>query len=169
MKSWLIGKDSAAGRDWGQEEKGTTEDEMAGWHHQLNGHVFEQTGSLWWTGRPGVLWFMGLQRVGQDWKTELNWWLFYNISLIFDVQQSESAICVHICHPCWTPLPIPAPFQWRPIYVFREHWAELPLLYCKFPLAICITYGTVYMSIVISQFVCPLLCPHGLSRWLSGK
>ena len=37
-KSWLIGKDSDAGRDWGQEEKGTTEDEMAGWHHRLNGH-----------------------------------------------------------------------------------------------------------------------------------
>ena len=36
-----IGKDSDAGRDWGQEEKGTTEDEMAGWHHQLNGHEFE--------------------------------------------------------------------------------------------------------------------------------
>ena len=36
-KSWLIGKDSDAARDWGQEEKGTTEDEMAGWHHGLNG------------------------------------------------------------------------------------------------------------------------------------
>ena len=35
-KSWLIGKDSDAGRDWGQDEKGTTQDEMAGWHHQLN-------------------------------------------------------------------------------------------------------------------------------------
>ena len=33
VKSWLIGKDPDAGRDWGQEEKGTTEDEMAGWHH----------------------------------------------------------------------------------------------------------------------------------------
>ena len=40
-KSWLIGKDSDAGRDWGQEEKGTTEDEMAVWHHWLNGHEFE--------------------------------------------------------------------------------------------------------------------------------
>ena len=40
VKSLLIGKDSDAGRDWGQEEKGTTEDEMAGWHHQLNGHEF---------------------------------------------------------------------------------------------------------------------------------
>ena len=37
------GKDSNAGKDWRQEEKGTTEDEMAGWHHQLNGHEFEQT------------------------------------------------------------------------------------------------------------------------------
>ena len=47
-KSWLktqrvdFGKDSDAGRDWGQEEKGTTEDEMVGWHYQLNGHEFEQ-------------------------------------------------------------------------------------------------------------------------------
>ena len=41
MKSWLIGKDPEAGRDWGQEEKGTTEDEMIGWHHRLDGHVFE--------------------------------------------------------------------------------------------------------------------------------
>ena len=45
-KSWLIGKDSDAGRDWGQEENGTTEDEMAGWHHWLNGLESE------WT--PGV-------------------------------------------------------------------------------------------------------------------
>ena len=37
VKSWLIGKDSDAGRDWGQEEKGTTQDEMAGWHHWLDG------------------------------------------------------------------------------------------------------------------------------------
>ena len=36
-----IGKDSDAGRDWGQEEKGMTENEMAGWHHQLDGHEFE--------------------------------------------------------------------------------------------------------------------------------
>ena len=37
----LIGKAPDAGRDWGQEEKGTTEDEMAGWHHRLDGHEFE--------------------------------------------------------------------------------------------------------------------------------
>jgi len=40
-KNWLIGKVSDAGRDWGQEEKGMTEDEMAGWHHWLDGHEFE--------------------------------------------------------------------------------------------------------------------------------
>ena len=41
-KNWLCGKDSDAGKDWRQEEKGTTEDQMAEWHHQLNGHEFEQ-------------------------------------------------------------------------------------------------------------------------------
>ena len=43
VKSWLIGKDSAAGRDWGQEEKGTTEDGMAGWHHWFDGRESEWT------------------------------------------------------------------------------------------------------------------------------
>ena len=41
-KSWLIRKDPDAGKDWGQEEKGMTEDEMVGWHHRLSGHEFEQ-------------------------------------------------------------------------------------------------------------------------------
>ena len=41
VKSWLSGKDSDAGRDWGQGQKGTTEDEMAGWHHRLNRHESE--------------------------------------------------------------------------------------------------------------------------------
>ena len=40
-RSWLVGKDPDAGRDWGQEEQGMTEDEMVGWHHQLYGHGFE--------------------------------------------------------------------------------------------------------------------------------
>ena len=43
VKSWLIGKDPYAGRDWGKEEKGTTEDKMAGWHYRLDGHEFEWT------------------------------------------------------------------------------------------------------------------------------
>ena len=53
-------------------QQGMTEDEMAGWHHWLDGHEFEWT-QAFWTGRPGMLWFMGSQRVGHDWVTELNW------------------------------------------------------------------------------------------------
>ena len=45
-KSWLIGKDSDAGRDWGQKEKGTTEDEMAGWHHRLDGQCLGELQEL---------------------------------------------------------------------------------------------------------------------------
>ena len=69
-KSWLIWKDLDAGKDWRQEETGTTEDEMAGWHHWLNGHGFGWTPkSWWWTGRPGVLQFMGSQS-----QTQLSNW-----------------------------------------------------------------------------------------------
>ena len=70
-KSWLIGKDPDAGKDWGQ-EKGTTEDEMVGWHYWLNGNEFEQVpgigegqGSLVCCSPWGC-------RVGHDWATELN-------------------------------------------------------------------------------------------------
>ena len=74
-KSWLIGKDSDAGRDRGQEEKGTTEDEMAGWHHQLDGHGFG------WTprggdGQGGLACCNSWGRKESDtteWVTELNW------------------------------------------------------------------------------------------------
>ena len=76
-KSWLIGKDSDAGRDWGREEKGTTEDEMAGWHHRLDAHEFG------WT--PGVGDGQGGLACHDSWScreldtterlnwTELNW------------------------------------------------------------------------------------------------
>ena len=71
-KSWLIGKDPDAGRDWGQEEKGMTEDEMAGWHHRFDGCEFEWTpGAGDGQGGLGVLQFMGSQRVRHDWVTEL--------------------------------------------------------------------------------------------------
>ena len=60
-KSQLTGKDPDAGKDWGQEEKWVTEDEMVGWHHWLSGHEFEQASG---GGKPGVLQSMGLQRIG---------------------------------------------------------------------------------------------------------
>ena len=70
-KSWLIWKDPNAEKDWGQEEKGTTEDEIVGWHHWLNGH------ELRWTlgagdGQGGLACCSSWGcRVGHDWATEL--------------------------------------------------------------------------------------------------
>ena len=73
-KNWLIWRDPDAGKDWRQEEKGTTEDEMV-WMISLTQWtwVWVNSRSWWWTGRPGVLQSMGLQRVWHDWVTELNW------------------------------------------------------------------------------------------------
>ena len=62
MKSWLIGKDPDAGKNLGQEEKGVIEDEMVGWHHQFNGHEFEQT----LEDNEGQGRLTGSQRIGHD-------------------------------------------------------------------------------------------------------
>ena len=70
-KSWLIGKDPDAGKDWGQKEKRATEDEMVGWHHWFNEHELgANSWRQWGTGRPGVMQSEGLQRVGHDLATE---------------------------------------------------------------------------------------------------
>ena len=76
-KSWLIWKDSDAGTDWGQEEKGTTEDEMFDGIMTRWTCVWVDSGSWWWTGKPGMLRFTGSQRVGHDWTTELKWTVLY--------------------------------------------------------------------------------------------
>ena len=76
-KSWLIWKDPDAGRDWGQEEKGMASLTQWTW-------VWVDSGSWWWTGRPGMLWCMGSQRVRNDWVTEINW---------TELRPRESAIC----------------------------------------------------------------------------
>ena len=71
-KSWLIGKDLDPGKDWGQEEKGTTEDEMVGWHHRLNGHGFGWTPGV--DDRQGGLVCCGSQVHKESDTTEwLNW------------------------------------------------------------------------------------------------
>ena len=73
VKNWLIRKDPEVGKDWRQ-EKSMTEDEMAGWHHWLDGHeVWAIFRSCWWMEKPGVLQSMGSQRVRHNWATELNW------------------------------------------------------------------------------------------------
>ena len=84
VKNWLIGKDLDAGKDWGQEEKGMTEDEMMGWHHRLDGHGFE------WT--PGVGDGQGKLGCCGSWSlkeldtTELNWTVLLMCvwSVVFD-------------------------------------------------------------------------------------
>ena len=69
-KNWLIGKDPDAGRDWGQEEKGTTEDEMAEWHHRLDGHEFEWIPGV---GQGGLACCSSWGCKESDMTEQLNW------------------------------------------------------------------------------------------------
>ena len=71
-KSWLIGKDSDAGRDWRQEEKGMTEDEMVGWHHQLDRHEFGWTPGVG-DGQGGLACCKSWGRKESDTTEWLNW------------------------------------------------------------------------------------------------
>ena len=86
VKNWLIWKDPDAGKDWRQEEKGTTEDEMVGWHHPLNRHEFRYTLGVG-DGQGGLAycgsWGCKSRTRLSDW-TELNW-----IALLY---------CVGFCH-----------------------------------------------------------------------
>ena len=94
-KSWLTGKDPDAGRDWGQEEKGTTEDEIWMASPTQWAWVWVDSGSWWLTGRPGVLRFMGSQRVGHDWATELNWLTLSDDFIHSQEQPLEVGIFAH--------------------------------------------------------------------------
>ena len=77
VKNWLTGEDPDARKDWRQEDKGTTEDEMAGWHHWLDKTCWASSRSWWWTEKPGVLQTMESQNVGGEWATELNQTWYY--------------------------------------------------------------------------------------------
>ena len=72
VQSWLIGKDPEAGKDWGQEKKGTTEDGMAGWHHWLNGHGFGWTLGVG-DGQGGLVCCGSWGRKESDMTERLNW------------------------------------------------------------------------------------------------
>ena len=86
-KSWLIGKDSDAGRGWGQ-EKGMTEDEMAGWHHGLDGHKFEWTPEVG-DGQGGLACCDSWGRKESHMTEWLNW-------IELNVQESESALSLSL-------------------------------------------------------------------------
>ena len=77
VKNWLIWKDPDAGKDWRQEENGITEDEMVGWHHQLDGHELEQ-GLGVGDGQGGLVCCSprGCKESDMNEWTELNWWTF---------------------------------------------------------------------------------------------
>ena len=82
-KSWLIGKDSDAGRDWGQEEKGTTKDEMAGWHHRLDGRESEWTPRVG-DGQGGLACCNSWGRKELDMTKQLNWTdMVFNLTPLF--------------------------------------------------------------------------------------
>ena len=88
-KSWLIGKDSDAGRDWGQEEKGMTEDEMAGWHHWLDGRESE------WTpgdgdGQGGLACCDSWGRKELDMTERLNW---TELKILDAATELEEPVC----------------------------------------------------------------------------
>ena len=77
-KSWLIGKDPDAGKDWGQEEKGRTEDEMVGWHHRLNGHGFGWTPGIG-DGQGGLACCDSWGHKESDMTEQLNWLTEYHL------------------------------------------------------------------------------------------
>ena len=84
VKSWLIWKDPDSGKDWGQEEKGTTEDEMAGWHYRLNGHWFGWTLGVG-DGQGGLAYCGSWGRKELDTTEQLNWTKLNGVS-----QRAES-------------------------------------------------------------------------------
>ena len=85
-------------------------------------------------------------------KFIFNWKIIlYNIMLVSAVQQHESVISIHISPPSRAFLPLPIP----PLQVVTEYQAKFPLLYSNFPLTVYFTHGSVYMSVLCSQFIAP--------------
>ena len=101
VKSWLFGKDSDAGRDWGQEEKGTTEDEMAGWHHWLDGRESEWTPGVG-DGQGGLAGCDSWDRKESDTTEQLIWsdsilWSGFPGNIWYTFADSLFGVMVKIC------------------------------------------------------------------------
>ena len=125
-------KDSDAGRDWGQ-EKGTTEDEMAGWHHGLDGRESEWTPGVG-DGQGGLAGCDSWGRKESDTTERLNW------TDIFPATKSLQ-LCPFFA-TLWTEAPLSVGFS------RQEHWTGLP---CPFPLRMEVQFSSVAQS-------CPILC-----------
>ena len=100
QKNWFIGKDPDAGKDWRQEEKGTTEDKMVGWHHHLNEHEFEQALGVD-DGQGSLCAAVHDCRVRHDWVTELKWKdsskIFNKLPTILEIKNQQSRKRVLAC------------------------------------------------------------------------
>ena len=97
-KSWFIWKDPDAGKDWGQEEKGMTEDEMVGWHHQLNGHGFGWTLGVG-DGQRGLVCCSSWGRKESDTTERLNWTdthTHIHTSHLYHSSVNEHLGCFHV-------------------------------------------------------------------------
>ena len=81
-KQWLIWKDPDPGKDWGQEEKGMTQDEMVGWHHQLDGHVVEQAPEIG-DGQGGLASCSPWDCKESDMNERLNWYVYNWVTLLY--------------------------------------------------------------------------------------
>ena len=139
-KSWLIWKDPDAGKDWGQEEKGTTEDEMVGWHHRLDGHGFGWTLGIG-DGQGGLACCDSWGRRESDMTQRLNWTVKYLISdWIFSVQCALCCSCLsHIglgdvdfkadfrTSLCWLISADKGPLSFLPLTTCMTLWTFLTL------------------------------------------
>ena len=133
-KNWLIWKDPDAGKDWRQEEKGTTR----GWDGWMASPtqwiwVWVNSGSWWWTGRPGVLQNMGSQRVGHDWATELTDSPFFPCtfpcSLLLSIRNTQHGN--HSEHHSST-AHCPCPSAGRILELITWIWFQVPLCSLRF-------------------------------------
>ena len=156
-KSWLIGKDPDARKGWGQEEKGMTEDEMAGWHHRLDWCESE------WTpgdgdGQGGLACCNSWGCKESDTTERLNGTeLLYNIVLVLphiDINLPR----VYMCSPSWNPLPPPSPYP--PSRSSQCTSPKHPVSCIEPGPAIHFTYDNTHVSMPFSQIIPPRPLPH---------
>ena len=142
-KSWLIGKDCDAGRDWGQEEKGMTEDEMAGWHYWLDGHEFEWTPRVG-DGQGGLVCCSSWSRKESDTTEWLNWPEFMKKTEHRRIDAFE----------LWL---------WEKILARPLDCKEIQPVHPKGD------QSWVFIGRTIAEAVTPILCPPHVKNWLIGK
>ena len=153
VKSWFIGKDSDAGRDWGQEEKGMTEDEMAGWHHWLNGHESEQ--ALGDGDRQGSLTCCSpWGRKESDMTERLNWMMVFPVIIyeceIWTIKKAECRRTDAFELLCWRRLESPLAYKIKPVNPKgNQYW--------------------IFILMTAAEAESPILWPADVKNWLIEK